>query len=95
MHAQCRGQVARKAAVYDFKLCKAILMGFRDQLRADGLYKDGFVGMMEDRGDVPDVVPVYHLMMQNGPVLKVQVQNEEALAAGTCEASSKDGTGIL
>ena len=60
-HVQCRGKVARKAAVYDFKLCRAILMGFRDQLRVDGLYKDGFIGMLEDRGDKPDLVPVYHL----------------------------------
>ena len=35
------------AAIYVFKLCKAILIGFRDQLRADGTYKDGFVGLME------------------------------------------------
>ena len=33
--------------MYNFKLRKAILTGFRDQLRADGTYKDGFVGLME------------------------------------------------
>ena len=69
------GRVARKAAVYDFKLCRATLTGFRDQLRADGLYKDGFIGMLEDRGDRPDLVPVLHLTDASGAVLKVQVQN--------------------
>ena len=76
-HAQCRGKVARKAAVYDFKLCRAILTGFRDQLRVDGLYKDGFIGMLEDRGDKPDLIPVYHLTSQSGAILKVQINGEE------------------
>ena len=71
-HAQCRGKVARKAAVYDFKLCRAILVGFRDQLRADGLYKDGFIGMLEDRGDKPDLLPILHLTTESGAILKVQ-----------------------
>ena len=77
VHVQCRGKIARKAAVYDFKLCRAILMGFRDQLRADGLYKDGFIGMLEDRGDRPELVPVLHLTDASGSVLKVQVANEQ------------------
>ena len=34
-------------AMFHFKLCKAILIGFRDQLKADGTYKDGFVGLVE------------------------------------------------
>ena len=73
VHAQCRGKVARKAAVYDFKLCRAILVGFRDQLRADGLYKDGFMGMLEDRGERPDALPVLQLSCAGGNVLQVQV----------------------
>ena len=78
VHAQCRGRVARKAAVYDFKLCKAILMGFRDQLRADGLYKDGFVGMLEDRGEKPEPMPVYQITSSCGTILKVQIENSES-----------------
>ncbi len=35
------------AGIYNFKLCRAILVGFRRQLKADGLCKDGFVGMLE------------------------------------------------
>ena len=40
-HRQCRGHVARLAAVYHFKLCRAILVGMRRQLDADGLTKPG------------------------------------------------------
>jgi hypothetical protein len=39
-HTQCRGKVARAAAIYHFKLCRAILVGFRNQLKVDGCYKD-------------------------------------------------------
>merc|ERR1712091_623057 len=60
VHAQCRGKTARLAAVYDFKLCRAILVGFRDQLRSDGLFEDGFVGLMEGRCET-ELVPVFHL----------------------------------
>ena len=48
-HAQCRGKTTRMAAVYHFKLCRAILVGFRDQLRKDGTYTDGYVGLLESR----------------------------------------------
>ena len=34
-------------AIYHSKLCQAILVGFRRQLKADGICKDSFVGMME------------------------------------------------
>ena len=46
-HAQCRGRTARMASIYHFKLCRAILVGFCRQLQADGVCKDGFVGMLE------------------------------------------------
>ena len=77
VRAQCRGKVARKTAAYEYKLCRAILTGFRDQLRADGLYKDGFIGMLEEQGDRPDMVPVLHLTSASGAILKTQVQNDE------------------
>ena len=46
-HILCNGKVARMAAVYPVKLCKAILTGLRDQLRSDGVVIDGIVGMHE------------------------------------------------
>ena len=79
-HAQCRGKVARMAAVYDFKLCRAILVGFRKQLQKDGMCKDGFVGMLEatmEREDVPATLPCLMFSAKNGQVLKVQVSNGE------------------
>ena len=35
------------AAVYPAKLCRAILSGFRDQLKRDGYLINGVVGMQE------------------------------------------------
>ena len=53
------------AAIYHFKLCRAILVGFRRQLQADGVCKDGFVGMREagqEKSEVlPSVVPLLHV----------------------------------
>ena len=74
-HTICRGMNARIAAVYDFKLCRAILRGFRDQLRKDGTYTDGFVGLMESRMD-SDHLAVYRLHDSDGAVLHVQIENE-------------------
>ena len=45
------------AAIYNFKLCRAILVGFRRQLKADGICKDGFVGMLE----AEPIVPLLHV----------------------------------
>ena len=39
------GKVARKAAVYPFKLCRAILRGCVRQLRADGRLQPGQHGV--------------------------------------------------
>ena len=36
MHQVCAGSRARRAAIYPFALCRAILKGFRNQLRVDG-----------------------------------------------------------
>ena len=44
-HALCSGLVARRAATYPFRLCWAILAGFRTQLIVDGVIKKGSVGM--------------------------------------------------
>lgn len=44
-HSSCTGQVARKSAVYSFKLCKAIFMVCRNQPREDGMFTLGIVGI--------------------------------------------------
>ena len=75
--------------MYHFKLCRAILLGFRDQLRADGTYTDGFVGLMEsgqERGALtvlpvqiaPEIVDdtVYELKDKNDSIMSVQIGSE-------------------
>ena len=71
----CRGRDAKKASVYHFKLCRAILVGFRDQLKADGLYKDGFIGILEDSLEQEEI-EVYRLSDSSGEVLHVRVEHE-------------------
>ena len=62
------------AAVYHFKLCRAILVGFRKQLQKDGICLDGFVGMLEKTEDVPPVLKLLVFSSRRGEVLKVQVE---------------------
>ena len=77
-HTQCRGKTARLAAVYHFKLCRAVLMGFRDQLRKDGIYTDGFVGLLETRSEQCDM-PVYKLTDVDGAILHVRIGDDEPI----------------
>ncbi len=44
-HQLCSGRHAREAAKYPRALCKAILRGVRNQMRFDGLLKDGCFGV--------------------------------------------------
>ena len=43
----CSGKVARDAAVYPFKLCKAILSGLKNQLVSDGRLEKSACGILE------------------------------------------------
>ena len=71
-HAQCRGRTARMAAIYHFKLCRAILVGFRRQLKRDGICKDGYVGMLEAGQERAEVLPTYHIAVGEH-VLEIQI----------------------
>ena len=44
-HATAAGRIAREAAVYPFRLCRAILQGCRNQLLKDGTLKAGMYGL--------------------------------------------------
>ena len=44
-HRLASGGRARAAAIYPFQLCKAILRGFRNQLRSDGRLVQGVCGL--------------------------------------------------
>ena len=76
-HRQCRGRVARMAAVYAFKLCRAILVGVRNQLRADGKYQDGFVGMMESFDREQEEFDTYRLCDTSGAIFHIRVASNE------------------
>ena len=64
------------AAVYHFKLCRAILVGFRRQLQKDGICKDGFIGMME-KDHEPQQLSILSFTNNHGEVLNVQNDNGE------------------
>ena len=50
-HILYNGRVARLAAIFPVRLCKAILSGFSNHLRRDGVTSSGVIGMHEaDRG---------------------------------------------
>ena len=44
-HHPCSGRAAMMAAVYPFELCRAILVGCRNQLQKDGIFVAELVGM--------------------------------------------------
>ena len=67
-------------AVCRFKLCRAILVGFRNQLRKDGVCRDGFIGMLEsgmEKHEVLVVLPCCRLTNDKGSILKVQVEGDK------------------
>ena len=50
-HVTCSGRHARASAIYPKGLCKAILKGIRDQLKADDLIKSGCFGVQAPDDD--------------------------------------------
>ena len=75
---QCRGKIARMAALYHFTLCRAILVGFRTQLKQDGVCEEGFVGMLEAcPEELPATRNCYSLASSDGFVSKVQIENDQ------------------
>ena len=68
------------AALYHFKLCRAIVVGLWNQLRKDGVSKNGFISMLEsgmENREVPAVVPRFHLTNDKGSILKVQIEGDK------------------
>ena len=50
--------------MYHFKLCRAILVGFRNLLQHDGKCKDGFIGMLDsnlERSDTSAMIRLYNI----------------------------------
>ena len=84
------------AAVYHFKLCRAILVGFRNQLRRDGVCKDGFVGMLAsamEGEEVPAVLPCFHLTNNKGYILKVHIESDKVFSGRHDRTATGPGVG--
>ena len=60
--------------MYHFNLCRAILVGFRNQMKRDGFYRGGFVGMLkggQEQEDLPKYVPMSLLTVKEVEELPV------------------------
>ena len=64
------------AAVYHFKLCPAILVGFQRQLQKDGVCKDGFIDMMEKDPESQQLA-VLSFTNNIGEILNIRVDSDE------------------
>ena len=53
-HATVSGRLARLSAVYPFEMCRSILVGCRNQLRADGRLLAGVIGIQHPEADMSD-----------------------------------------
>ena len=58
-HELCSGKVAAGAQVYPRGLCRAVLKGITDQLKADGLVKDGCYGIQVADDDLEVLKETY------------------------------------
>ena len=63
-HVVCNGQRAKDAAIYHFKLCRAILTGFRNQMIRDGKCEVGMIGLQYET-EVCDI-PLLHVGLTGG-----------------------------
>ena len=54
-HVKAQGSVTAGTAIYSFGMCKAILVGFRNQLRVDGRLVLGIVGVQRPEETMSDV----------------------------------------
>ena len=87
-HATASGRVAREAAIYPFKLCRAILEGCRNQLRKDGRIHDGMYGIqgLFEEDSAQTLMSSYHDAL-TGERLSVE---ESAVAERVFAVHSKD-----
>ena len=58
--------------MYHFKLCRAILVGFRKQLTVDGTCKEGFIGLLGASMERTEVAPA-RCMNYGGQILEVEI----------------------
>ena len=68
-HRVCSGGRARAAAIYPFIVCKAILQGLKNQMRADDRLRPGAHGL-HNPGDDAEVM-LLNMMVQEGNKLRI------------------------
>ena len=75
-----QGQNGTHGSRLPFQALPRHLVEFKNQLRKDGVSKDGFIGMLEsrkERQEVPTVLPCFHFTNDKESVLKVQVKGDK------------------
>ena len=77
-HVLCNGRVARMAAIFPLKLCRAILGGLKSQLKKDGVVCNGQVGMHahdpegeDDDGYLNMCAAEMHVDVGDGHIMKI------------------------
>ena len=80
-HRVCSGGRARAAAIYPFVLCKAILHGLKNQMRADGRMQEGVFGLQTPGEDV-ELMLMSSLMQDNDVVLNAMEHGKEEFRDG-------------
>ena len=80
----CSADVARQTAIYALQFCKAILNGIRDQVRHDGRWHLGMIGIgpRPDNGmtDAQLERRVERLLVKEGYEITNVAQDEDAAA---------------
>ncbi len=71
-HRLCSGHVSRMAAVYPFELCRAILVGCRNQLQKDGIFVAELVGMHAPE----EILDILELETNVEQIFNVRVQGK-------------------
>lgn len=79
VHALCNGQRAKDTAIYPFELCRATLVGFRNQMIADARLRPGSVGLscVMFGGEPKAVEELYTFGDRQGNLLKMAITSDE------------------
>ena len=66
-HVACSGMTARRAAIFPLQLCRAILVGIRNQMKHDRRVDDTMIGFHDVVDEASPTAEVMKIDSQNGP----------------------------
>ncbi len=89
-HVSCTGSRAEKAAVYPLRLCRAILFGIRNHLRATGWLHEDTVGIMMEPEEESSWI-----MSNEEQVMMKQIMMEREMAEATLQAGTAAHRGAV